>query len=315
MIRLSQSFVRAAASGELGLAITGASSWLGQATLAMLAHEGALTSHIRLRLFGSAARPVRVVDRVFAIEPLSDAAPLDDGAWLLLHFAFLGKERTGDLDLTAFLAGNDTILADTMSIASAARDLRFVFASSGAAHTPDRENNPYGWCKAAHEARIAAWCEERGAPLVMPRIFNIGGPFANKLDSYALSSMILSAARTGAITIRASRPTFRSYVHIEELLAVLCNAALTQPPGAPKCFDTAGDEVVEMGMLAEHISDVLGGGIRITRESCDGTPDVYSGDGTTYRALLADSGVTPLQAIIADQAAFLDVSTTDRRIA
>ena len=277
--------------------------------LALLAQEGSLTHSTRLRLFGSVARPVQVADRVFAIEPLSNAAPLVGSAWLVLHFAFLGKERTSDLGHAAFLAGNDKILSDTLRIALGACDLRFVFTSSGAAHTPDRESNLYGWCKAAHETRIADWCGEHAVPLLMPRIFNIGGPFANKLESYALSSMILSALHTGRITIRAQRPTFRSYVHVNELLTTLCDAALAQKAGAPKIFDTVGQDIIEMaGLAAAVAASSVSRDVRVNRVPMIGTaPDRYVGDAVAWRLLLAtqDRTPVPLDIIVADTIADL----------
>ena len=308
---LAPAFVRAIATGDLGIAITGAGSWLGQALLGMLVAEGALTTATRLRLFGSAARPLQLADRVFSIEPLRDAAPLTGSAWLLLHFAFLGKERTADLTIDAFCAGNAAILADTLRVASGASNLRVVFTSSGAVYaqdralTTDRTGNPYGWCKATQEAQIAEWCQSRDVPLVMPRIFNIGGPYANKVESYALSSFILSARRTGAIHITARRPTYRSYVHVNELLGVACEAAYTQPAGCPLIFDTAGDRTVEMKELADVVAATLTSrSVVITRDTILGNTSqhAYVGEGASWRAQLASRARTPkpLEAIVID---------------
>ena len=311
---LAPDVVQTIATGDLGIAITGAGSWLGRALLGMLVAEGALTNATRLRLFGSIARPLQLANRVFALEPLQGAAPLEGDAWLLFHFAFLGKERTADLTIEAYSAGNAAILADTLRVASGASDLRMIFTSSGAVYdhnralTKERDGNPYGWCKATQETQIAAWCQSRNVPLVIPRIFNIGGPYANKVESYALSSFILSARRTGAIHINARRPTYRSYVHVNELLSLLCMQMLSHRSGPALVFDTAGDAIVEMSALAKAVSDAVGSAkITIFRNGCGGEPDRYVGDGTHYCALLAAGGrsLVTLPEIIADTAAFL----------
>lgn len=308
---LGDALVAALRDGALGIALTGAGSWLGQALLGMLAAEGALPS--RLRLFGSSSRTLCIGERAYAVEALADAPPLTPGPWLLLHCAFLGKERTADITIEAFLAANDAILAHVLRIAAPVRDLRVVFTSSGAVYGPGRtlvatpDESAYGWCKIAQERRLTAWCADRDTPLVVPRIFNIGGPFANKVESYALSSFILAAHHDGKIRIRARKPTFRSYVHVNEVLTLTCTSALTQPVGAPLIFDTAGDEIIEMAGLAARVAAAMPKPCRISRESVEGLPDRYVGDGAAYRALLRAQGrsITPLDCIIADTAAFL----------
>jgi nucleoside-diphosphate-sugar epimerase len=293
--------------GNLSIAVTGAGSWLGQALLADLAAEGLLPPPGRLRLFARSARG--------EMEALAGAEPLRGGPWLLLHFAFLGKEKSEDRGVAEFVAANDAILAETQRLAAGARDLRVVFSSSGAVYQADRslvfapEASPYGWCKVRHEAAWAAWCGERGVPLVVPRIFSIGGPWINKVESYALSSMILGAARTGVIEIKARRPVFRSFVHVSELNGLLCEAAFGPRLAAP--FDTGGLEIVEMADLAETVRDVLGRDrARVKRPVVtEAAADYYVGDGRMYRTWLAGAGrrVVDLHDIVRDTARHLSV--------
>jgi nucleoside-diphosphate-sugar epimerase len=308
---IGPTFRAALTEGDLALAITGARSWLGQALLAALTAEGLLPR--RLRLFGSTPGHLLCGERQTPIEPLKAAPPLESGPWLLLHFAFLGKERTADLAPASFIAANNAILHDALRVAEGASELRMVFSSSGAVYGEQRrlierpEANPYGWCKVAHEQAIMAWCRARGVPLVMPRIFNIGGPCVNKQQSYALSAMLLSAHREGIIRIAARRPVFRSYIHVAELNDLLCETALRQPPGEVLQFDTAGRETVEMADLAASVAASLQPrSVQITREAPPyGEVDWYVGDGCRYRGLLASLGqqIIGLERIIADTAA------------
>jgi nucleoside-diphosphate-sugar epimerase len=227
----------------------------------------------------------------------------------------LGKERTADLDTASFIAANDAILHETLRVADGASNLRFVFSSSGAVYGEQRrlierpDSSPYGWCKVVHEQAIMAWCRARGVPLVMPRIFNIGGPCVNKQQNYALSAMLLSAHREGIIRIAARRPVFRSYVHVTELNGLICEIALRQLPGEVLQFDTAGRETVEMADLATFVAAALQPRpVQITREAPpDGQVDWYVGDGWRYRGLLASMGqqVVGLERVISDTAATL----------
>jgi nucleoside-diphosphate-sugar epimerase len=306
-------FIAAIREDDLGLAVTGAGSWLGQALLAALAATDLLPR--RLRLFGSHSRQIALGGRDVAVETLSGAPPLRGGPWLLLHYAALGKERTRDLATPDFLAANAAILHETFRIAQPASGLRWVFSSSGAVYGPGRRliesatESPYGWCKVCQEHAIAEWCRERGVPLVIARIFNIGGPFVTKPESYALSSMLMSARRAGAIRIAATRPVFRSYVHVDELNGLLLTQALAQTPGEKVCFDTAGREIVEVGELAAGIArEFRPSDIQIARgDMTEEQPDWYVGEGCAYRTLLARLGAraTELNDIIADTSAYV----------
>ena len=315
MAWIGPALARQVTSGRLGIAITGAGSWLGQALLSLLLDEGALSDTSRVRLFGSSPKILEVGAHRFDIESLSDAAPLGRGAWMLFHFAFLGKERVADMPLASYLAANEAIFQDTLHLADSVDDLRLVFASSGAVYASDRqtignvEASPYGWCKIAQEAMFADWCRGRDVPLIMPRIFNIGGPFINKTGSYALSSFIMSARRSGLIRIEARRPTWRSYVHVDELLSVLCEAALAQTAGAPMIFDTAGAISVEMADLAACVAATMPQRIRIERPALSvDDPDRYLGDGAFYRRMIERRGdaMIGLEQIVTDTKAFLE---------
>ncbi len=296
------------------VAITGASGWIGM-TLAHICEALGLTQDTgRLRLFGSGARQLVSGERRFAIEDLFDAAPLGSGEWLVFHLAFLGKEQTEDLSPEAFETTNDAILARTLALVETAEKARLLFSSSGAVYGPDRNlvdasGNAYGYMKVRHEARVRDWAAARGTPLATCRIFNIGGPFINKQSRYALSDFIEQVSRNGRISIGATKPVFRSFVHVEELCQVLFSS-LIDPALQFRCFDTLGREVLEIADLARTIGRVLGAGdIAIDRPALTpaSPPDWYVGDGKDYQALLASCGrpAVDIEDIIRDTAQFM----------
>ena len=301
----SPTFVDWLAARKGGIAITGASGWIGSAmtqfVLAALP-DGAAPP---LRLFGSAARPLRIAGRTLAVEPLSGARLSGDGEWLVIHLAVAGADRGGDAEQVR--AVNDRLLAEAMALADGAPVRRFVYASSGAVHQrgggPDRQ--AYGELKRVQEAAVRAWSAGGGPPVLIPRIFNLGGPFINHWDRYALSSFIDQAQTQGVIRIAARRPVIRSYVHVHEFARVVLDAALGGDRIAT--FETAGAAEVEMGDLAEAVRRVLEApDVGIVRDPLDSDqPDRYVGDGDAYLAALAASGASPtgLDRIIADTAA------------
>ncbi|KSB88855.1 hypothetical protein AS593_03715 [Caulobacter vibrioides] len=298
----------------LRLAVTGATGWLGS-TLAHMARAAGLShENGRLRLFGSTARDLAAPDGgTLRIESLADAAPLEGEDWVVAHFAFLGKERTVDLSPDDFEAINHAILAQTQALVAGARAPRIIFSSSGAAYAPggglvsERAASPYGYLKVVHEQAIAAWASERGLPLIIPRVFNVGGPYGNKLELYAMSSLIRAAAAGGPLTINARRPVFRSFVHVEELMTVLVAEALRAVPGQVETFDTGGREIVEIGDLARVVARRFGlPEDGVSRDYDPAQPeDWYVGSPRAYQAALARAGLeaVSLEGIVADAAA------------
>ena len=55
----------------------------------------------------------------------------------------------------------------------------------------------------------------------MPRVFNLAGPFINKIQIYALATMIGDALAGRPIEIRASHRVLRSYLHVGDCIDAL----------------------------------------------------------------------------------------------
>ena len=283
---------QALAAPDARLAITGATGWLGMALADMASSAGLTTANGRLRLFASSARTVTLSGGVQAqVETLIGAEPLSGPGWRVAHFAGHGKERTLDLSPDEFAVQGDAILAAALALTEHADRPHVAFSSSGAVYAPagglvERlQDSPYGYLKHQHEARLQDWCGRRALPLLVVRVFNIGGPHGNKRSGYALSSLVDTALAGRPLVVRAERPVLRSYVHVEELMALMA-ALLDGEDADGRPFDTAGPETVEVGVLAERVRAVLG---RPELEDSDGPrPDLpedrYVGDGRIYRA-------------------------------
>lgn len=285
--------------------ITGASGWLGRALVEMLA--GALGEELprRVILCGSksgilAAAP----DCRLPVYPLADGLALLDGSpALMFHFAFLTKDRVGGMAEQAYVESNRTISGAVAQALASERIAGLMLASSGAVHDylsesrRDGAANLYGKLKAEDESRFAELCAAASVRFVAPRIFNISGPHINKFDAYALSAIIVDALRGGPITLRANKRVYRSYFYIGDLLELAMRSLLDGEGAAiPPFFDTAGDEVVEVGELARKVADILDRpDARIIRPALeDVADDRYAGNPDTLRALLRRYEIAPL---------------------
>lgn len=297
------------------MAVTGATGWLGVALVEMAVRAGLTPENGRLRVFAS--RPGRLVleaGATMGLEALAAAAPLEGEGWTIAHFAALGKDRTVDLPLADYVAQSEALQEAALSLIASADRPRLIFASSGAVYGPEGRppamaDEPYGHMKNLQEASLADWCGTNGVPLTVCRVFNVGGPYGNKLDLYALSSLIRSALAGGDIPIRAQGPVFRSYVHVEELMAVLVGQVQSSTPGPLRPFDSAGTEVVEIGDLARTTCAQLGlDPARIVRRDDPAAPaSRYVGDGAGYQAAVRSLGLSPIgiEAIVSDSIASL----------
>ena len=281
----------------------------------MAMRAGLTPDNGRLRVFGSTARRLTLEDgTTVGLEALAGAAPLAGADWTVAHFAALGKDRTVDLPVTDYVAQSEALQDAALRLIAGADGPRLIFASSGAVHGPEGRppalaDEPYGHMKGLQEVALADWCEANGASLTVCRVFNVGGPYGNKLELYALSSLIRAALSGGDIPIRARGPVLRSYVHVEELMAVLVSRAQSAPAGASKPFDSAGADLVEIGDLALMVCGQLGlDPARIVRHLDAAAPaSRYVGDGAGYQVAVGGLGLTPvgLEAIVSDSIASL----------
>lgn len=302
---------RMLAGTDRPIVVTGASGWLGLATLDLLERALGDAFAARVHCFGSTPRVLDLGGgRLIPQRALGDLAMLDQpGAWVL-HFAFLTKDRAEAMDDDAYRAANlrisETVLASLDTIDAAA-----VFvASSGAAYKADDPGaSPamrlYGSMKREDEDRFAAWAKARGKCAVIGRIFNLTGPYINKHQAYAMASFILDGLADRPIEVRAQRAVIRGYVAIRELVTLVF-ALLGENASGVERFDTGG-EPLELGEVARIVADTLHGPGVQRAEITDPVADRYAGDAQAYAALLARFGIAsiPLEIQVRETADYL----------
>ena len=263
------------------IVLTGGGGWIGQATLEMLddALGGALPA--RLRVFGSNARDLQLRSgKKIPCQSLEQIQSVGKGAKLFFHCAFLTKDRLQDQSVDAFIAGNKAI-SHVVASAIDACDARGLFMpSSGAVYKKgtciqressapngatapayvlddDLQANPYGVMKRQDEERFIKLAALKKMPVSIPRLFNLAGPFINKIELYALASMITSCRSGQGITIRAPHRVFRSYIHVADLVTLGFDMLLNPRSDDVAIFDTAGEVTLELSELAYAIRKVL----------------------------------------------------------
>lgn len=282
------------------IVVVGAGGWLGLATLELL--HGLLGDWFEDRVvaFGSGARSLVLRGGlVVAQQPLSHLKALPRAPTLLLHLAFLTQEKAKVMSEADYVAANAAISGEVLAALDSIGAEGVFLPSSGAVYMVDQTEAQasmrlYGKLKLEDEARFAKWAAAGGKRAVIARVFNLSGPYINKQSSYALACFIADALAGRPIEIRATRPVFRSYVAISELMSVVLGA-LTDGEAGAVMFDTAGDRICEMADIAKTVALGLGHQTHARRPPMVGdAADLYLGNGEAYAGLKQSFGVLPV---------------------
>jgi UDP-glucuronate decarboxylase len=312
-LRLSSELEARLRADEHRILVTGAGGWLGRATLELLDAALGDAFEMRVSAFASSERGLPLSSG--RVVPLRLLDALDDepgGAALLFHYAYLGKEKVAEYGAERFVSVNRAINDRVLTFCERTDGGGVFFASSGAAYfaadsETDRDREPYGAEKVRDEQRFLQ-LQKRGTSVFVSRIFNMSGPFINKIDIYALSCIILDLLNGRPIVLRASNRVYRSFVHVKDVVELAVRLLLGDAcPPVP--IDAAGEEVLELGELALRCASVLGiASPKIVRPPLrDDADDRYLGDGKAFHRLGYDAGMTfaPLDEQIRDTSAYL----------
>lgn len=288
---------RLVAAGDGSIAVTGATGWFGATALDLLYSALGKDAPRRVLAYASSERSVRVQDgRRVEIRPLSELACESSDVDVVLHFAYLTRDKVAELGVQQYVAANIAITTTVLGAIDRLRPRGVVVTSSGAVYGPGRRlvhdamGDPYGALKRLDELAFRAACDEVGAACVVPRVFSVAGPRMTKPERYALGSMIAMARAGGPIVVRADRPVVRSYCGVDEVVALAMSEASR---GVSSTFDTGG-HVVEMAELAAVVADNAGGRVVVSRPAFDPTAeeDRYVGDRSAMSRLADSTGLS-----------------------
>lgn len=277
------------------IVITGAGGWLGLATLDLLA--GALGDDFgkRVRAFGSTTRTLRLSDGTPVLQrPLADMAWLPKEPTLVLHTAFLTKDRAEAMDEAEYRAANDAIRRAVLDALGPIGAEAIFVASSGAAAKLDDPRPAmalYGALKREDEESFASWAERTGHCAVIARLYALAGPRINKPQNYAIASFLLDALAGRPIAVRAPKRVVRAYAAIREVMG-LAFALMLEGKGVTR-FDSGGTPL-ELEQVAGEVAALVQGASVERAAITDPASDIYHGDGAAYDALLRASGISPV---------------------
>lgn len=291
--------------------ITGAGGWLGLTLLDLLDKLLGPSAFERVHCFGFSERALELVNgRTVPQQPLHQITELTERPSVLFHFAFLTKDRAEVMDYDAYCKANRAIQQLVLNALGRIGVQSVFLASSGAVYRANdvfasEAMRIYGSLKLEDELDFSKWAEQSGQQLITARIFNVSGPYINKISAYAMASFIADVLRGQPIVVKATKRVYRSYTSAEQLMS-LALAAMLFAEQQKLSFDTGGKKI-EMRELAAEVAAALNGSVAAVPAMIDHAPDDYTGDAEGYDGLMAKYNIhdVPLRQQIFETASYL----------
>jgi len=239
---------------NLNIMITGASGWIGRATLEYF--YKIFQDDIEKFIFPISASQKNIkLSNNFSIKTYDYQYNFDKNkAYVILHYSYPTKARLETLSDDEFKKNCQQIKASISKIIQNYQIKSLIFPSSGAIYN---QNNLYSKNKIDDELYLLELSEKYNFNIMIPRIFNIGGPFINQPQIYALNNFILQTKANKKIIINANNDVFRSYVHVNNLIDLFFKWLIDKDKETPLIFDISHPNKIEIKKLAEKICEVL----------------------------------------------------------
>ncbi len=234
--------------------ITGASGWIGRATLEYF--YKIFQDDIEKFIFPISASQKNIkLSNNFSIKTYDYQYNFDKNkAYVILHYSYPTKARLETLSDDEFNKNCQQIKTSISKIIQNYQIKSLIFPSSGAIYN---QNNLYAKNKIDDELYLLELSEKYNFNIMIPRIFNIGGPFINQPQIYALNNFILQTKANKKIIINANNDVFRSYVHVNNLIDLFFKWLIDKDKETPLIFDISHPNKIEIKKLAEKICEVL----------------------------------------------------------
>ncbi len=243
------------------IVIFGVNGWIGKALLDYLINNN-LVPENNIIAISSSVKNIKLQNgKVINCITLEEALKLKLENVIFFHLAFLLRNLVSKMPLEQYLKGNETIKNNATRLIENLKPKTIIYTSSGAVYEENRtiatsiDKNPYGYLKYQDELYFEKLAKSISADLIIPRIFNIAGPYINKMDMYAIASFVLRAIEKEEIIINAHNPVIRSYIQIFDLIEILLRW-IGDENEKYFLFDTANKEEIELQELAKLALEV-----------------------------------------------------------
>ncbi|MFZ9470076.1 MAG: NAD-dependent epimerase/dehydratase family protein [Rickettsiales bacterium] len=156
-----------------------------------------------------------------------------------------------------------------------------IFSSSGTVYT---QTDQYAKNKIFDEEYLQNLAKKHNLNLLITRIFNIGGPYVNKPENFALYNFLLQARSHKNIRIEAKNDIYRSFVHLENLSDFFYCWLNDHNKNSHEILDICTDKSIELKDLAKKIIKIFNLNCEIISPNynIENHPEFYIGNAKKY---------------------------------
>jgi nucleoside-diphosphate-sugar epimerase len=218
-------------------------------------------------------------------QPLSSRRTYSDvqdfRADTLIFLGGVTPDRERILGLGQYESALASVSAELETALSLAHLERVCYLSSGIVQQHENDLRDAAR-RAYHQAKIREECLVHGLGARLEsqiiRLYSLSGPHLRRPSNYAFHDLV-SQGLKGSIDVRATRPTFRSYVSVTDLAEVIVESLAQRQTG----LRVTGGEPIEMGDLAKRIAQLVSPGAEVRIPPRVDGSESYCGDEASWR--------------------------------
>jgi len=280
-------------SNDDRILILGSTGWFGKTLASMLTGSDFEVMHV-----ASSPRSVCVNESTYEVIEYNPEVINGFQPTIVVDFASLTREKAAQVGLGDFRKVNESLVNQMLESASLPSVKKVLFTSSGAAVYPPEDKpkefhkDPYGYLKSQLELKMQSFASETQKSVLCLRPWSVSGTMVSRPKEYAFSSLVIQALG-GNIQIESSRPVFRRYCAVDDLLAVAFTT-LPDPVNNSYGLLESGGELQTLLSLAQAIVKLVGNGATINHAiDPQSEPDAYYSDNSSWLAACSAAGYTP----------------------
>lgn len=276
------------------LLILGGSGWFGRTAVFMSRGLG-----VDIHLVGSGAREFTIGERASRIHSFNFEEIRSFKPTVVIDTWFPTREKITKLGLSHYRKQCLSLIERSARVFRLASVERIVSLSSGAAIESAKNLEgagrlaDYGKLKKESEESVLSIASASGIALTVARVYSVSGSFVRRPRDYLFSDLALQSLR-GSIHLEATRPVFRRYAAVEDVLAL----SLASAAAGGRVISTGGD-LVESKELAEVFCRLVERQCVISRNALDPElfPDRYHSDNTDWNRMCETASLRPLDLV------------------
>jgi UDP-glucuronate decarboxylase len=272
--------------------VTGATGWLGQASLQAIKKVMPEVKSEDLYLYASRER-AHVVPSFGEIQVhgLKSNIFLPKNVDLFISLALKTRDYSFKIGEKEYLKSNMEIVARNLELINSTNPIDIILISSGVVSNyleGKQALDPYTEIKLLEEKLFNEYAKQNNSRLIILRLWGATGELMTEPLKYAIGNLIFQAETSNKIIINSRNEVFRKYSDATQIFEVLLHALQLNYSGTLN----SGGTVVEIGLLAELIAKIYDKPIEIVRTREVGSaPDDYVPTDSKFNELAGKVGI------------------------